>query len=983
MNNDKLYTELTEVPDFTQETQASQYVFNDFTLPSQSESSQFDYYPYVQCDESKLDKMKKEDEISCSYCGIKDGTTLVKCVGSGKWFCNGRGSTSASHIIFHLVRSHHKEVMLHDDAPSGVKHLECYNCTSKNVFMLGFVPAREETVVVILCRLPCASKSSFKDLKWVASEWQPIIKDRQFIDWIVSKPSDADQTLVDNVTIAQITKLEELWKAKPEASLEDLGKNVNDQMPDRVLDSYIDPYHYRSIYCPLIQLEADYDRKIKEQQTQINISIRWEIGLNKSKIAYMTLLKTEIKMAIGDEIKLSLGNDQKKAWNGQVTKIPDNSSDELGAEFSETMNVPVHLHDGFLVEFVWKPTSFDRMKRGLTFFSTREGIVSNYIYRCILGQKVEETVLRNVSLPKRFSAPGLPELNHSQIYAVKTALMQPMSLIQGPPGTGKTVTSATIVYHLVQRKQGQVLVCAPSNIAVDQLTGKISDTKVKVVRLCAKSKEAQDSPVSFLALHNQVSTLSKNKEFLKLQQLKDEVGELSQADERTYHALKSKAERQLLQNADVICSTCVGSGDPRLAKFKFRYVLIDESTQATEPECMIPIVNYCKQLILVGDHRQLGPVVMCKKASRAGFTVSLFERLVFSGFRPLLLKVQYRMHPTLSAFSSDAFYEGSLQNGITESERTMEKYDIPWPKKNKPMFFWSTSGQEEISASGTSYLNRTEAANVAKISTLLMEAGVTPNQIGIITPYEGQRSYLVQHVQFGGTLNPKLYQDMEIASVDAFQGREKDYIILSCVRSNENQGIGFLNNPRRLNVALTRAKFGLIVIGNPRVLAKQKIWHRLLSHFKEQSLLVQGPLSNLQQAIINLGQVPLENTSYSTYGGIRMTNNQPKATVPQQNANSRNWQGYNPINEITPQNMFELSESQQSIDYYLSNTLRSYNNYGLSQSSSKNKRKYRLNPLTQEDTTFSLNDSTFNSQTDLLSRDLSQINLSQEFESQK
>jgi len=115
---------------------------------------------------------------------------------------------------------------------------------------------------------------------------------------------------------------------------------------------------------------------------------------------------------------------------------------------------------------------------------------------------------------------------------------------------------------------------------------------------------------------------------------------------------------------------------------------------------------------------------------------------------------------------------------------------------------------------------RTEASNVEKIVTKFFKSGVVPNQIGIVTPYEGQRSYIVNYMQFNGSLKKDLYKEIEVASVDAFQGREKDYIILSCVRSNEHQGIGFLNDPRRLNVALTRAKYGVVILGNPKVLSK-------------------------------------------------------------------------------------------------------------------------------------------------------------------
>nr|XP_023919269.1 DNA replication licensing factor MCM6-like [Quercus suber] len=143
-----------------------------------------------------------------------------------------------------------------------------------------------------------------------------------------------------------------------------------------------------------------------------------------------------------------------------------------------------------------------------------------------------------------------------------------------------------------------------------------------------------------------------------------------------------------------------------------------------------------------------------------------------------------------------------------------------------------TMGQEEISASRTSYLNRTEAANVEKIVTTFLRSGVVPSQIGVITPYEGQRAYIVNYMSRNGALRQQLYKEIEVASVDSFQGREKDYIILSCVRSNEHQGIGFLNDPRRLNVALTRARYGIVILGNPKVLSKQPLWNSLLTHYK-------------------------------------------------------------------------------------------------------------------------------------------------------
>ena len=324
----------------------------------------------------------------------------------------------------------------------------------------------------------------------------------------------------------------------------------------------------------------------------------------------------------------------------------------------------------------------------------------------VLAHIFRPQMLKN-NLPKKFSVPNLPELNHSQIFAVKSVLQKPLSLIQGPPGTGKTVTSATIVYHLAKMNQGPVLVCAPSNVAVDQLTEKIHYTGLKVVRVSAKSREALESSVSFLTLHEQVAKNEINAPLQKLIRMKNELGELSFSDEKKYKSLLRKAEREILDAADVICCTCTGAGDPRLQRLTFKTVLVDEATQAAEPEVLIPIVLGAKQVILVGDHQQLGPVIMNKKAAKAGLTQSLFERLIILGTRPIRLQVQYRMHPCLSEFPSNMFYEGSLQNGVTVVERVKKDLDFPWPRPEAPMMFHASFGQEELSSSGTSYLNRT------------------------------------------------------------------------------------------------------------------------------------------------------------------------------------------------------------------------------------------------------------------------------------
>ena len=896
---------------------------------------------------------------ACAYCGIHNPHSVVRCGRCNKWFCNGKAggsSSSGSHIVQHLVRAGHKSCALHPESPLGDPILECYACGANNAFLLGFIPSKSQPgVVVLLCREPCLNKGELRDQGWDLSTWEPLIKERMFLEWLVKSPTEKDQEKARPVDFVHaIPALEALWRKKPDATLEDLatqeakGEIVEiDTMPVQL--RYEDGYHYQNVFAPLVKMEAEEDRVVKEGLKQDNIPVRWERGLNKKWLANFPFSRVQeagdVRVMPGDELKLKLPGfaNQFEALRELVEKdaarlkevaaaaaaaSETENSFQKGAQASSNnrsagakkaaaaaaatedakkedqdegswtglgivreivdgevvlqMDAGVSISDrmpssGYTVEIVWRSVTFDRMQAALKRFAVDETSVSGFLFHALLGQTVEPQPLK-VELPTSYSAPGLNELNASQVQAVRSVLQRPLSLIQGPPGTGKTLTSATIVYHLCRQRQGQVLVAAPSNTAVDHLTEKIAATGLKVVRLVAKSRQTVVTSVDHLCLHSLVLALSgqgegsskkdagkggnasnsggsssgnnnTNKSALyRLALLKAENGELSDKDEIEYRKLMRRAENDILSAADVICVTCAGAGDSRLAKMRFTQVLIDEATQAAEPECMIPITLGAKQLVLVGDHQQLGPIIMSKKAAAAGLSQSLFERLIMLGIRPLRLQVQYRMHPCLSEFPSNTFYEGTLQNGVTLAERTPSDHDIEWPNPNKPMYFYVCSGTEEMSASGTSYLNRSEAQAVEKIVTLIMKSGVVGSRIGVITPYEGQRAFTVAYMAQNGSLKSSAYADIEVASVDAFQGREKDYIILSTVRSNEQGGIGFLNDPRRLNVALTRAKYGLVIAGNARVLARQPLWHLLISHFKAAECLVEGPLNALKHS---------------------------------------------------------------------------------------------------------------------------------------
>lgn len=417
---------------------------------------------------------------ACAYCGVQNPETVVKCNSKdcGKWFCNGKGVNEyGSHILLHMVKAKHKEIQLHPDSPLKDTPLECYSCSSKNVFLLGFVSAKKEAVIILLCREPCVSQMSVKDSNWDMENWQALIENKALLSWLVRFPTDYEFKRSRKITPQQINKLEELWKEKPGALVQDLGVvKQQEKMQNPVLLRYKDPQQYRDIFEPLIKLEADYDKSFKESQTQRNLKVRFDWSMKKKRLAYFIYPNEDnVRLVAGDELKLSYETAEGQTkWKSRGTIVKITQNEEICLELKNPKGIPSlaemqaegNGNSKFTVEFVWKSTSFDRMKLALKVFQRDESSVSNYIFYKVLGYNTSEQFIKT-NIPKHLSVQGVPDLNHFQINAVKKALITPLCLIQGPPGTGKTVTSTALVYHLVKQKMGKVLVCAPSNIAVD------------------------------------------------------------------------------------------------------------------------------------------------------------------------------------------------------------------------------------------------------------------------------------------------------------------------------------------------------------------------------------------------------------------------------------------------------------------------------------------------------------------------------------
>ena len=449
----------------------------------------------------------------------------------------------------------------------------------------------------------------------------------------------------------------------------------------------------------------------------------------------------------------------------------------------------------------------------------------------IRGQKVRPLNLKGMTL------------DESQITAIERAVNQRLTIIQGPPGTGKTHTAVHLLKGLVEMGRGPILATAESNVAVDNLLEGLLNLGVKAVRFGRPVKVREhlreatlDAQVAIHPKQDEINFIREENDAIKskLHDLKGKEKGLAHRDiNKNYREIRDIEQRifeDVLSKSEVVCTTNIGAGHFTLSNRKFPIILIDEATQATEPSSLVPIVKGARQLILVGDHKQLPPTVTSRTAESSGLNISLFDRLQKNGLKAHMLTTQYRMHPTIREFPSARFYENRLEDGCRAEDRPPVAGFL-WPDWDKPVAFIPVHGSEIEEEAGSSRSNMDEAAVVLQVvKDLLLPGDLDVQDIGVISPYAGQVRLIRE--MLGEDL-----QSLEIKSVDGYQGREKEIIVLSTVRSNEDGVVGFLSNFRRLNVALTRARRGLIVIGDDRTLRNDSTWESWLDWVDESKLM--------------------------------------------------------------------------------------------------------------------------------------------------
>ena len=442
-----------------------------------------------------------------------------------------------------------------------------------------------------------------------------------------------------------------------------------------------------------------------------------------------------------------------------------------------------------------------------------------------------------------FEPTRFPWLNPTQERAVNEVLWaKDVMVVHGPPGTGKTTTLVEAIYETL-RRESQVLVCAQSNMAVDWISEKLVDRGVNVLRIGNPTK-VNDKMLSFTYERR----FESHPDYPQLWSIRKAIRELrNQRKGRTdgYHQklerLKSRAMEieiringELFGEARVIASTLTGSANRLLDGQKFGTLFIDEAAQALEAACWIPI-RRATRVILAGDHCQLPPTVKSIAALKGGLGKTLMERIVEN--KPdavTLLRVQYRMNEQIMRFSSDWFYGGQVESAPQIKCRGILDYDTP-------MTWIDTSEmdcKEEFVGESFGRINKTEAElTLSKLQEYFTKIGKErilgeSMDVGVISPYRAQAQYMRILIKKREFFKP--YRRLvSVNTVDGFQGQERDIILISLVRANDGGQIGFLSDLRRMNVAITRARMKLIILGDATTMTRHPFYKKLSEYRKE------------------------------------------------------------------------------------------------------------------------------------------------------
>lgn len=612
----------------------------------------------------------------------------------------------------------------------------------------------------------------------------------------------------------------------------------------------------------LLKKEREEDRKAYQELTETStVAQRRENGLSWYPIAirdtemsrgdYLTVeVERTTHQDIVHQLRFGVSAVLFSNHDPKSNRIEGTVTHQSGNRLKITLRtdeLPDWSRDGKLgIDLLFDDNSYDEMQHALK--QAMALSEENQLIKILTGKKPPtfQTDIHPITLPR---------LNASQQEAVNKILSaNELAIVHGPPGTGKTTTLVQAIKALIKQEHKQILVVAPSNTAVDLLSERLSDEGLNVLRVGNPARVSER--LSSLTLDSKMSEHSGMKDIKRLKKQANEFRDMAHKYKRNF----GKAEREqrkalfdearsimkqventeqyilndLLNKAQVITATLVGANHYTVRHLKYHTVVIDEAGQALEPACWIPILK-AEKVVLAGDHCQLSPTVKSDEAATNGLSTTLLEKC--TALQPaavVMLEEQYRMHETIMGYSSTIFYNDQLRAHTSVAGHLLFPEDAP-------LAFVDTAGCGfDEKTEGTSTTNPEEAAFLFKHLTQLVTslhthypAGDFPS-IAIISPYKQQIHVLKEQLLHAPSLQ-EFNHRISVNTIDSFQGQERDIVYISMTRSNTDNKIGFLSDIRRMNVAMTRARKKLVVIGDSATLSQFPFYANFISYAEQKN----------------------------------------------------------------------------------------------------------------------------------------------------